>query len=184
MNSGLLAPATPRSSRWGPGGRRFESCLPDEKSQDQNLESRRECWRKPRKHWDSGSLVLVCSRLFPVRGAANGPQRRAKGTAGDTLRGFTPDVQALELRVGPRACSLPSTAMHDDVARRFDGIKDPLCPRRRRPERGELLFVGAHYVQQVAEVHKTNWVVAALGVEAVLGLLVLSTLGHPEPSWV
>jgi hypothetical protein len=61
-----------------------------------------------RKYWGSGSVVLVCSRLFSARGTANGPQRRAKGTAGGTLRGFTPDVQALELRVGPPACSVPS----------------------------------------------------------------------------
>jgi hypothetical protein len=81
---------------WGPGGRRFKSCLPDEKSQDQNLAPRREDRRKPRKRWDSGSLVLVCSRLCPARGAARGPQRRAKGTASDELRHFMPDVKRLE----------------------------------------------------------------------------------------
>jgi hypothetical protein len=62
-----------------------------------------------------------CSRLFPARGTAKGPQRRAKGTAGDALRGFTRDVQALELQVGPRACSLSSVLT--------------LCVKGRAPDR-------------------------------------------------
>jgi hypothetical protein len=30
MNSGVCDPEIPRFSSWGPGGRRFKSCLPDE----------------------------------------------------------------------------------------------------------------------------------------------------------
>lgn len=52
------------------------------------------------------------SRLFPaVLGTrtANGPQRRAKGTASDTVRCLTPRCSSVGgLRVGPRACSVPS----------------------------------------------------------------------------
>ena len=63
---------------WGPGGRRFKSCLPDEKSQVQNLEPRRGCWRKPRKRWASGSLfspVPGCSRhAGPQRDRSDGPK--------------------------------------------------------------------------------------------------------------
>jgi site-specific DNA recombinase len=65
---------------------RPSSVAADEKSQVQNLAPCRECWRKPRKYWDFWSAVLVCSRLFPARETAEGPQRRAKGTASDELR--------------------------------------------------------------------------------------------------
>jgi hypothetical protein len=43
---------------WGPGGRRFKSCLPDEKSQAQNLEDRRAGAISPHKSWGSRKAVL------------------------------------------------------------------------------------------------------------------------------
>jgi hypothetical protein len=59
----------------------IESCLPDEKSQDQNLSAIYEQQRKPRKDGGSWSAVLACSRLFTARGTAKGPQQPPKGTA-------------------------------------------------------------------------------------------------------
>jgi hypothetical protein len=56
-------------------------CLPDEKLQVQNLSEVHEHEQKSRKDGGSWSAVLACSRLFPARGAAKGPQRWAKGTA-------------------------------------------------------------------------------------------------------
>jgi len=55
--------------------------LPDEKSQVQILSEVHEHEQKSRKDGGSWSAVLACSRLFPARGAAKGPQRWAKGTA-------------------------------------------------------------------------------------------------------
>jgi hypothetical protein len=81
----------------------IEACLPDEKSQVQNLAPHRGCWRKPRKYRDFCSDVLVCSRLFQARWTAKGPQRLVKGTTSDELRRSHRRFQALEY-VGFSVC--------------------------------------------------------------------------------
>jgi hypothetical protein len=82
----------------------LEPVSPMKSRRFRTLRLRRDCGRKRQKDCVSRSDVLVCSWLFPARGTAKGPQRRAKGTAGDTLRGFTPEVQAL--RTPGRATAL------------------------------------------------------------------------------
>jgi hypothetical protein len=74
MNPGLLHRAIGCSSRWGPGGRRFKSCLPD---------FRWKC-EQPRtggKSRETLGLADGCSRVFP---AVPGTRDR-KGTAAEAL---------------------------------------------------------------------------------------------------
>ncbi len=125
---------------WGPGGRRFKSCLPDEKSQVQILATRRDCWRKPRKDCDSRSGVLVCSRLFPARGTAKGPQRRPKGTASDTVRRLTP------------RCSSVGTPGHEPAQRTYAG-EDRCDDRHRVLVRCRPGWPGAHSCPQCLQGH-------------------------------
>jgi hypothetical protein len=61
---------------WGPGGRRFKSCLPDRfifREQPGTHGNIRENTGARR------SAVLACSRLFPALGTAKGPQERRCG---------------------------------------------------------------------------------------------------------
>jgi hypothetical protein len=71
---------------WGPGGRRFKSCLPDEKSQDQNLPEIHEHEPKSAKR---RGFVVGCSRLFPAVPGTRDRKRTAATGEGDR-KGWQP----------------------------------------------------------------------------------------------
>jgi hypothetical protein len=75
MNSGVCDPEIPRFSSWGPGGRRFKSCLPD----------RFICREQPGTRGKTRENAEARGRLFsPVPGCSRhaGPQKdRRKGAA-------------------------------------------------------------------------------------------------------
>lgn len=67
---------------------------------------------KIQKYWGSGPGVLVCSRLFPARGTAKGPQRdRSDGPKGPQATRCVASRRMFKRwrsRIGLRACSVPS----------------------------------------------------------------------------
>jgi len=106
-----------------------ETCLPDEKSQDQNLQLAATAGESREKTAFLGwpfSSVLVCSRhAGPQKDGSDGQR-----TASDALHGLTSDVQALELRVRQRVCPLPTPCVKERA--RWHASRLSLCAVRNK----------------------------------------------------
>jgi hypothetical protein len=78
IKPGLFASAAPHPSGWGPGGRRFKSCLPDESHGSRTLDLAANAGESRE---NTGVLGRRFSRVpgFPTPGTAKGPQRRRCG---------------------------------------------------------------------------------------------------------